>query len=78
MLRFASSRLARIGFFLTPLLSFGDPGNGNDCSKHPNNPGCTVAMPEHWGTWETAGLVAFALVILWILIRFRVLQPKAY
>jgi hypothetical protein len=77
MLRPGLLSWASICLFLTPLLSFGDPGKGNDCIKHPTNPGCAVAMPEHWGTWETVGFVAFALVILWILIRFRVLHPTA-
>jgi hypothetical protein len=77
MLRRGLSSWASICLFLTPLLSFGDPGNGNDCTKHPTNPGCSVAMAEHWGTLETAGFVAFVLVILWILVRFRMLQPKA-
>jgi hypothetical protein len=63
---------------LLPLLSLADPGNGNDCTKHPDNPGCSVAMPEHWSTVDSLGLLVLVLLIFWLSIRFKVLRSRQH
>jgi hypothetical protein len=62
-----------IGLFLVPLLTLADPGQ--DCIKHPNNPNCpVVAMPEHWGSWESLGFCALVLIFFWVMIRLKFLR----
>jgi hypothetical protein len=62
-----------LGLFLVPLLTLANPGQ--DCIKHPANPNCpVVAMPEHWGSWESLGFCALALIVFWVMVRLKVLR----
>ncbi len=71
-----SALLVPFGMFLAPLLTFATPGQ--DCSKHPDNPNCAVvAMPEHWGSWESLGFFALVIIVFWVMIRMRVLRAES-
>ena len=68
-----SSLLTLLGVCLMPLLTLANPGQ--DCTKHPTNPNCTVvAMPEHWGTLEVLASFALVLIVFWVMIRLKVLR----
>jgi hypothetical protein len=71
-----TSFLVSLQTILAPFIAFGAP----DCSSLPtqarsHNPSC-VAMPEYWGVFEYIGYFALLSVVLWVLVRVRVLRQN--
>src|ERR1700720_3988419 len=70
-----SSLSALLALFLVPVLTFANPGV--DCARHPENPNCSVTVPEHWGVFESIGFCALVLIASWALIRLGALRRDA-
>ncbi len=60
-LRLASA-VALFSLTITTVPTFADPGNGNDCIKHPDNPGCMTDPPPPSATPELDSLLLFGSV----------------
>jgi hypothetical protein len=72
--------IALFSFSVAAAPAFADPGNGNDCGKHPTNPACTVDPPAVNATPELDSLVLFGTGVLgaggYALTRFRALRRQ--
>jgi intracellular septation protein A len=43
-------------------------------SPKPHCANCVVAMPEHWGTFESFGFFALVLIAFWVMVHLRILH----